>query len=136
MPLSPIKQALRRDRLNGGPNPGRLPKDPPKVRCKNCPKFFLKNRPNKEFHSTECKNEFNRNGGTAYAQLKTKVEKLVRNVSRDAFAGLEKENRDLSSRFETLLERFNTLLLAVTVMDGQIQKLESKTLPLPSQPTK
>lgn len=109
MPLSPIKQALRRDRLNGGPNPGRLPKGLIKRRCDNCPKMYLKTRSNKRFCCNDCKNEFNRNGGTAYAQLKPKLEKLVRQLTGD-----------LEGRLRAMESGLEKLNLAITALvEGQ-----------------
>lgn len=109
MSLSLAERSLRRQHAKGGPNPGRLPDNPEKKRCKNCPKFFLKNRGNKAFCSTECKNEFNRNGGTAYAQLKPKLEKLVRSLVREAF------------------DEIATLREALIQTDTRLNRLESKT---------
>lgn len=109
MPLSAKDQAARRARLAGGWNIARNPKDCPKVRCKNCPKFFLKVRYNKAFCSTKCKNEFERNGGTAYAQLKPKLEKLVRSLVREAF------------------DEIATLREALIQTDTRLNRLESKT---------
>ena len=47
-----------------------------KKRCKNCPKFFELTKPNREFCSKKCKQEFHRYGN-AFGPLKEKLFKMM-----------------------------------------------------------
>jgi hypothetical protein len=57
----------------------------PKARCKNCPKFFPKTRPNREFCSQDCKDEFNRHG-SAFGPLRERLTKLIEKASKEEAA--------------------------------------------------
>jgi hypothetical protein len=69
----------------------RVPTEPaalakfPKSRCKNCPKFFPKTRPNREFCSEDCKNEYNRNG-SAFGPLRERLTKLIERRTKEETA--------------------------------------------------
>lgn len=51
-------------------------------RCRNCDKKFPLTKPNRQFCTTACKNEYGRHG-SAFGPLKIKLEKLVRKLVAD-----------------------------------------------------
>ena len=78
MPVSPRRQAELRAQKK------RL-EDPKKLRrkhCKNCNKLFPLTKPTREFCCDNCRKEFHANGGNAFGPLKTRLEKLVRGITR------------------------------------------------------
>jgi len=90
MPLSAKAQAERRARLKKFETPKKIRK----ARCANCDKPFPKTKPNRKFCGKQCKREYEQNGGTAFGPLKTRLEKLVRQITledrlADALARLE-----------------------------------------------
>lgn len=94
MPVSPKRQAeLRAGRRD-------TTKTYPRERCKNCPKFFLKNRANKRFCSDACRKEFFEYGGTAFNQLKPKLEKFVTRWMREYAAHIEARLTAIESKLE------------------------------------
>jgi hypothetical protein len=117
MPLSAKAQASRRAQLKKLEDPKKVRK----MRCHNCNKLTPKNRYNQKFCSLQCKREYEQNGGTAFGPLKTRLEKLVMGPVRE----LQREQINHGMAFNNLMRRFNELLLAVTVMDGQLQKLRT-----------
>jgi hypothetical protein len=77
MPLSAKAQAERRARLKRLAEPKKIRR----ARCANCDKPFPKTKPNRKFCKKECKREYEQNGGTAFGPLKTRLEKLVRQIT-------------------------------------------------------
>jgi len=77
MPLSAKAQAERRARLKRLEEPKKIRR----ARCANCDKPFPKTKPNRKFCKKECKREYEQNGGTAFGPLKTRLEKLVRQIT-------------------------------------------------------
>lgn len=129
MPLSPQKQAARRARLSERPDSSKLPKK----RCLNCPKFFPLTKAWRKFCSTACKNEFERNGGTAYAQLRPKLEKLVRSLVKVLE---DRVNKIEFAALPALEGRIHGMNFKLGDLSRIVLVPESKTLPPPSQPTK
>lgn len=99
MPLSAKAQAERRARLKRLEEPKKIRR----ARCANCDKPFPKTKPNRKFCKKECKREYEQNGGTAFGPLKTRLEKLVRQITGALelrltfFEILEKRVRDLEA---------------------------------------
>jgi hypothetical protein len=79
MPLSAKVQAARRAKSKSLADPTKVRK----MRCHNCNKLTPKNRYNQKFCSITCKREYEQNGGTAFGPLKTRLEKLVREITKD-----------------------------------------------------
>lgn len=57
------------------------PKKLSRKRCKNDGKLFDVTKPNREFCCDNCRKEFHANGGNAFGPLKTRLEKLVRQIT-------------------------------------------------------
>lgn len=79
----------------------------PKARCKNCPKFFPKTRPNREFCSQDCKDEYNRHG-SAFGPLRERLTKLIEKTSKEEAA------RQFEAVWRTGLTQCPELVTAMT----------------------
>ena len=80
--------------------PPRHHEDLPARALQDCPKFFLKNRANKRFCSDACRKEFFEYGGTAFNQLKPKLEKFVTRWMREYAAHIEARLTAIESKLE------------------------------------
>jgi hypothetical protein len=70
----------------------------PRKRCLNCDTPFPKTHPKKKFCCDNCRKEFHANGGNAFGPLKTRLEKLVRQIT----AELQREVSRLAARVSNL----------------------------------
>jgi hypothetical protein len=113
MPLSAKAQAERRARLKRLQDPKKIRR----ARCANCDKPFPKTKPNRKFCKKECKREYEQNGGTAFGPLKTRLEKLVRQIT----GALELRHTFLEKR--------------VTILEGSAP-VQSPSQPSPSAQAK
>jgi hypothetical protein len=123
MPLSPKVRSERRAQKK------RL-EDPPKLkrrrRCKNDGVLFPVTKPNREFCSDNCRKEFHANGGNAFGPLKTRLEKLVRQITG------ELERRILVLERALIAEKSVERLIRAAVESVPAQ---SPSLPIPAAAT-
>jgi hypothetical protein len=135
MPLSAKAQAERRARLKRLAEPKKIRR----ARCANCDKPFPKTKPNRKFCKKECKREYEQNGGTAFGPLKTRLEKLVRQITgalevRHTFLEKRVTKIDTAGLEENL--RIEYLEEVVKLHDAQIARLQgSAPAQSPSQPS-
>ncbi len=75
----------------------RDPKKLPRKRCKNDGKLFDVTKPNREFCCDNCRKEFHANGGNAFGPLKTRLEKLVRQITGELERRLNVQGRAIGN---------------------------------------
>jgi hypothetical protein len=127
MPLSAKAQAERRARLKRLQDPRIFARK----HCKNCNKLFPLTKPTREFCGDNCRKEFHANGGNAYGPLKTRLEKLVRGITRDLETQLDMLRSATAGEFGRLQER----ILTLEILRGWDEPSQSPSQPSPSQST-
>ncbi len=100
------------------------PKKFKRRRCKNDGVLFLVTKPNREFCSDNCRKEFHANGGNAFGPLKTRLEKLVRAITRDLEGRLNTQGRAIGK-----LER---IVFELAPEQFESAPVQSPSLPSPS----
>ena len=89
---------------------------PRRKRCRNCDQFMGPGKPTKKFCGPkdpgkgECKNEYHRNGGTAFGPLKSRLETLVTKLSREESKKLRDRVDQLERRVQELEEPAPTVI--------------------------
>jgi collagenase-like PrtC family protease len=113
MSLSPRVRAERRAFNNPKPDPDTLPRK----RCKNCPKFFRVTKPNREFCSSKCRNEFHHHG-SAYGQLKDLLQKQVEKWNKET-------KKELTAQLQDIRERLTAIESTQVNLVDRIEDLEA-----------
>jgi hypothetical protein len=102
MPVSPRRQAELRAQKKRLEDPKKLPRK----HCKNCNKLFPLSKPWREFCGDNCRKEFHANGGNAFGPLKTRLEKLVRQITGELERRLNVQGRAIGNLERVVLETF------------------------------